>query len=157
MVHPIPTLESPTCQSVRLALATSRIQTMPRFWRPDDSPVPAHLRCLWLLRPRRYQGTRRLNIQDTITLKNLTLNLGLRGDKYNGLTSAGQAEPRWCRLQFQAYEYSISCLLCANHGAPFNENLVLASNGCNDSVINALETLTRATLSHFAAESFHTQ
>ena len=35
-----------------------------------------------------------LYVQDTITLKNLTFNLGIRGDLYNGLSVASQAEPR---------------------------------------------------------------
>jgi outer membrane receptor for monomeric catechols len=32
-----------------------------------------------------------LYIQDTITLKNWTFNLAIRGDVYNGITSASQA------------------------------------------------------------------
>ncbi len=35
-----------------------------------------------------------LYVQDTITLKNWTLNFGIRGDVYKGITSATQAEPR---------------------------------------------------------------
>src|ERR1035438_2458598 len=35
-----------------------------------------------------------LYIQDSITLKHLTLNLGLRGDLYYGISTARQAEPR---------------------------------------------------------------
>ena len=33
-------------------------------------------------------------LQDSITIKNWTLNLGIRGDFYNGITIARQAEPR---------------------------------------------------------------
>ena len=48
---------------------------------------------LQLLRPRRHQGIRLLR-QDTINVHNWTFNLGLRFDKYNGIVSAAQAEPR---------------------------------------------------------------
>ncbi|MGA2845277.1 MAG: hypothetical protein ABSF68_07640, partial [Candidatus Acidiferrales bacterium] len=34
-----------------------------------------------------------LYVQDTITWKNWSFNLGIRGDLYNGLTTARQAEP----------------------------------------------------------------
>lgn len=80
-----------------------------------------------------------LYIQDTITLKNWTLNLGIRGDVYNGITKATQAEPR------VGLSYNIkrsNTVLRASYArtleTPFNENLVLASLGCNDTVINAL-------------------
>ena len=33
-------------------------------------------------------------VQDTITKRNWSFNLGIRGDLYNGLTTASQAEPR---------------------------------------------------------------
>ena len=81
-----------------------------------------------------------LYIQDTITLKNWTFNLGLRGDVYDGITQASQAEPRL------GIAYNIkptSTVLQVSYArtleTPFNENLVLASVGCNDPVINDLE------------------
>jgi hypothetical protein len=82
-----------------------------------------------------------LYLQDTISLKNWTLNLGIRGDLYNGITVARQAEPR------VGIAYSIkptSTVLRVSYArtmeTPFNENLVLASLGCNDAVINALQS-----------------
>ena len=80
-------------------------------------------------------------IQDTITLKNLTLNLGLRGDKYNGITSAGQAEPRvGAAYNIKKTNTVLRVSYARTMETPFNENLVLASTGCNDPVVNALET-----------------
>jgi Carboxypeptidase regulatory-like domain/TonB-dependent Receptor Plug Domain len=85
-----------------------------------------------------------LYVQDTITLKNLTLNLGIRGDKYNGITSAGQAEPRLgIAYNFKPTHTVLRASYARTMETPFNENLVLASNGCNDPVVNALETITQ--------------
>jgi hypothetical protein len=82
-----------------------------------------------------------LYLQDTISLKNWTFNLGIRGDLYNGITTARQAEPR------VGIAYNIkptSTVLRVSYArtmeTPFNENLVLASLGCNDPVINALQS-----------------
>jgi hypothetical protein len=83
-------------------------------------------------------------IQDTITFKNLTLNLGLRGDKYNGITSAGQAEPRvGAAYNLKRTNTVFRVSYARTMETPFNENLVLASNGCNDPVINSLETIVQ--------------
>jgi hypothetical protein len=83
-----------------------------------------------------------LYLQDTITLKNWTFNVGIRGDVYRGLTKSSQAEPRL------GIAYNIkptSTVLQVSYArtleTPFNENLVLASLGCNDAVINALQTV----------------
>ena len=77
--------------------------------------------------------------QDTITVKNWVLNLGLRGDFYNGISIYRQAEPR------VGVAYNIkptSTVLRFSYArileTPFNENLILASNGCNDPVVNDL-------------------
>ena len=81
-----------------------------------------------------------LFLQDTISVKNWTFNLGIRGDLYNGLTTARQAEPRL------GIAYNIkrtNTVLRASYArtmeTPFNENLVLASTGCADPVISAIE------------------
>jgi len=85
-----------------------------------------------------------LYIQDTISFKNLTFNLGLRGDKYNGITSAGQAEPRvGVAYNFKPTNTVLRVSYARTMETPFNENLVLASNGCNDPVVNALETIVQ--------------
>jgi hypothetical protein len=80
-----------------------------------------------------------LYIQDTITKGNWALNLGLRGDLYNGLVVARQAEPRL------GVAYSIkktNTVLRVSYArtleSPFNENLILSSTGCANAVLNPL-------------------
>jgi hypothetical protein len=82
-----------------------------------------------------------LYLQDTITKGNWSLNVGLRGDIYNGLASHGEAEPR------VGVAYNIkktNTVLRASYArileTPFNENLVLSSTGCADPVLNPLLT-----------------
>lgn len=85
-----------------------------------------------------------LYAQDTITLKNWSFNLGIRGDIYNGLTGTTQAEPR------VGIAYNIkptSSILRVSYArtleTPFNENLVLSSTGCSDPVVNAVQSATQ--------------
>ncbi|MDQ1473775.1 MAG: hypothetical protein QOJ99_5255 [Bryobacterales bacterium] len=82
-----------------------------------------------------------LYFQDALTIGNWTMNLGLRYDKYNGLNNASQVQPR---LGIAYHLKPTNTVLRASYArtfeTPFNENLVLASNGCNDPVINALES-----------------
>lgn len=80
-----------------------------------------------------------LYAQDTITKGNWSFNLGIRGDLYRGLSSTSQAEPR------VGIAYNIkptSTVLRLSYArtleTPFNENLVIATNGCNVDVIAAL-------------------
>jgi Carboxypeptidase regulatory-like domain/TonB-dependent Receptor Plug Domain len=80
-----------------------------------------------------------LYLQDTITKGNWSFNLGIRGDVYNGLSSASQAEPRL------GISYNIkpsSTVLRISYArtleTPFNENLVIATTGCNVNAIAAL-------------------
>ncbi len=80
-----------------------------------------------------------LYVRDNITKGNWSLNLGLRGDFYNGLTSHKELEPRL------GVAYNIkktNTVLRASYArvleTPFNENLVLASAGCNNPVLNPL-------------------
>ncbi len=85
-----------------------------------------------------------LYIQDTITLKNWTFNLGIRGDVYNGITSATQAEPRLgIAYNIKRTNTVLRVSYARTLETPFNENLVLASTGCNDSVVNALQSATQ--------------
>jgi Carboxypeptidase regulatory-like domain/TonB-dependent Receptor Plug Domain len=80
-------------------------------------------------------------IQDTITIKNWTFNLGVRFDKYNGLVGAAQGEPRLgiaYNLKPTNTVFRIS--YARTMETPFNENLVLASLGCNDPAIVALQS-----------------
>ena len=80
-----------------------------------------------------------LFLQDTITKGNWSFNLGIRGDLYRGLSSTSQAEPRL------GIAYNIkptSTVLRVSYArtleTPFNENLVIATTGCNVDVIAAL-------------------
>ena len=80
-----------------------------------------------------------LFVQDSITKGNWALNLGLRGDLYNGLTVHREAQPRI------GVAYNVkrtNTVLRASYArvmeTPFNENLVLASLGCGDAVLNPL-------------------
>ena len=80
-----------------------------------------------------------LYAQDTITKGSWALNLGLRGDFYNGLTTHKEAEPRL------GVAYNIkrtNTVLRVSYArvleTPFNENLVLSSIGCDNSVLNPL-------------------
>jgi hypothetical protein len=80
-----------------------------------------------------------LYLEDQITLKNWLFNLGIRGDLYNGLAIARQAEPR------VGIAYTVSktnTVLRASYArtleSPFNENLVLSSQGCSNDVLAPL-------------------
>jgi hypothetical protein len=77
--------------------------------------------------------------EDQIKLGNWIFNLGLREDLYNGLARANQIQPRI------GIAYTIkptSTVLRVSYArtleTPFNENLVLSSKGCSDSVLSPL-------------------
>jgi hypothetical protein len=80
-----------------------------------------------------------LYIRDVITKGDWSLNIGLRGDLYNGLTIARQAEPR---LGAAYNVKKINTILRASYArtleSPFNENLILSSIGCGNAVLNPL-------------------
>jgi hypothetical protein len=80
-----------------------------------------------------------LYVEDQIKAGNWLFNLGIRGDLYNGLTTARQAEPRL------GVAYSIkptNTVLRVSYArtleTPFNENLVLSSQGCVNPVLSPL-------------------
>ena len=80
-----------------------------------------------------------LYVRDNITKGNWSLNLGLRGDLYNGLSSGRQAEPR----VGAAYNVKkTNTILRASYArsleSPFNENLILSSIGCGNAVLAPL-------------------
>ena len=83
--------------------------------------------------------------QDAITFGPWSGNLGLRFDQYNGLTVANQVEPR---LALSYHIKRTGTVLRASYArsleSPFNENLILASQGCNSAVIAALIPCTPA-------------
>ena len=81
-------------------------------------------------------------IQDTITLHHWTFNLGVRFDRYNGLASAAQGEPRLgVAYNIKPTNTVLRVSYARTMESPFNENLVLASFGCGDPVISAFQTL----------------
>ena len=80
-----------------------------------------------------------LYVEDQIKAGPWQWNLGMRGDIYNGLTSATQVEPR------VGGAYTVKptgTVLRVSYArtleTPFNENLVLSSNGCANSVLAPL-------------------
>ena len=80
-----------------------------------------------------------LYVEDQITAGNWLFNLGIRGDLYNGLTVARQAEPR-VGLSYKVKK--TSTVMRASYArtleTPFNENLILSSQGCLNPVLNPL-------------------
>ena len=84
-----------------------------------------------------------LYLEDTITKNNWTFNVGLRGDIYDGITSQNQLEPRLGAAYNVKRTNTVLRLSYARTlETPFNENLVLASEGCLNPVINAIESST---------------
>ena len=78
-------------------------------------------------------------LQDAITKGNWSLNLGLRGDFYNGLVTARQAEPRLgVAYNIKGTNTVLRVSYARTLESPFNENLVLASEGCNFAAIKDL-------------------
>jgi hypothetical protein len=99
-----------------------------------------------------------LYVMDTISVHNWTFNLGIRGDLYNGLAVARQAEPR------AGIAYNIkktNTVLRISYAraleTPFNENLVVSSTGCSDptSVIPALVSCVPSVLAPGFRNEFH--
>ncbi|HEY3972547.1 MAG TPA: TonB-dependent receptor [Candidatus Sulfotelmatobacter sp.] len=80
-----------------------------------------------------------LYIQDSITKGNWALNLGLRGDLYNGLVVAHQAEPRLgVAYNIKQSNTVLRVSYARTLETPFNENLILSSTGCANPVLNPL-------------------
>jgi len=86
-----------------------------------------------------------LYAEDSITKGHWSLNVGMRGDLYNGLDAISrQPEPR------AGIAYSIkktNSVLQVSYArtmeSPFNENLILSSTGCSNPVVNAIMTLAQ--------------
>ena len=84
-----------------------------------------------------------LYIQDQIKAGNWLFNVGIRGDLYNGLAIARQPEPR------VGVSYTVKptgTVLRVSYArtleSPFNENLVLSSEGCANPVLSQLINCT---------------
>jgi hypothetical protein len=80
-----------------------------------------------------------LYIQDSITKGNWAINLGLRGDFYNGLSTHKEAEPRiGVAYNIKRSNTVLRVSYARIMETPFNENLVLSSTGCANQVLNPL-------------------
>ena len=80
-----------------------------------------------------------LYVQDAITKGSWSFNLGIRGDFYNGLTVARQAEPRGgVAYNIKRTNTVLRLSYAQTMETPFNENLVLSSVGCLNPVLNPL-------------------
>jgi Carboxypeptidase regulatory-like domain/TonB-dependent Receptor Plug Domain len=80
-----------------------------------------------------------LYIQDSITKGHWAMNIGIRGDMYNGLTIASQAEPRiGISYNIKKTGTVLRVSYARTLESPFNENLILSSIGCSNPVLNPL-------------------
>ena len=82
-------------------------------------------------------------VEDQIKAGNWNFNLGIRGDVYNGLAKAQQAQPRL------GVSYNIkptNTVLAVSYArtleTPFNENLVLSNSGCSNVVLSPILNCT---------------
>ena len=80
-----------------------------------------------------------LYIEDAITAGNWNVSLGLRGDLYNGITAARQAEPRLgVAYNIKRTNTVLRLSYARTLESPFNENLILSSTGCANDVLAPL-------------------
>jgi hypothetical protein len=80
-----------------------------------------------------------LYVEDQITAGNWNFNLGLRGDLYNGLAIQRQAEPRvGIAYNIKPTNTVLAVSYARTLETPFNENLVLSSQGCSNAVLAPL-------------------
>ncbi len=100
-----------------------------------------------------------LYIEDQIKAGNWIFNLGVRGDMYNGLTVASQAEPRLgVAYNVKPTSTVLSVSYARTLETPFNENLVLSSQGCANAVLAPLLSCTpgvNATMAPGYRNEFH--
>ena len=78
-------------------------------------------------------------VQDQITAGHWLFNVGIRGDLYNGLSIAREAQPR-VGLSYTTPRTNTVLRLSYARAleTPFNENLVLSVKGCTDPVLNGV-------------------
>jgi len=100
-----------------------------------------------------------LYLEDQITARNWLLNVGIRGDLYNGLAIARQAEPRvGVSYNVKRTATILRLSYARTMETPFNENLVLSSQGCANSVLSPLlacQTTVGNTLEPGFRNEFH--
>src|SRR5262252_1035100 len=97
-----------------------------------------------------------LYVQDTISWKNWSFNLGIRGDIYNGISHSTQAEPRLgVAYHIKPSNTVLRLSYARTLETPFNENLVVATTGCNVDVIAALIPCVRTNSPAGFRNEFH--
>jgi hypothetical protein len=100
-----------------------------------------------------------LYLEDQITARNWLLNVGIRGDLYNGLAIARQAEPRvGVSYNVKRTATILRLSYARTMETPFNENLVLSSQGCANAVLSPLlacQTTVGNTLEPGFRNEFH--
>jgi hypothetical protein len=83
-------------------------------------------------------------VDDTITKGPWSFRLGIRGDLYNGLTIGRQAEPRiGIAYNIKKTNTVLRLSYAREMETPFNENLVISSGGCGDTVVAELMTVSQ--------------
>ena len=84
-----------------------------------------------------------LYVEDQLKAKNWVFNLGMRGDFYNGLTVTRQPEPRvGVAYNIKQTNTVLRVSYARTLETPFNENLVLSSQGCVNDVLAPLLNCT---------------
>jgi hypothetical protein len=82
-------------------------------------------------------------VEDQIKARNWLFNLGLREDLYNGLTSANQTQPRvGIAYSIKRTGTDLRVSYARTLETPFNENLILSSDGCENAVLAPLLNCT---------------
>jgi hypothetical protein len=77
--------------------------------------------------------------EDQLKVRNWLFSLGLREDVYNGLTDANQTEPRvGIAYNVKPTATVLRISYARTLETPFNENLVLSSEGCSNAVLAPL-------------------
>jgi hypothetical protein len=80
-----------------------------------------------------------LFVEDQIKVSDWLFNLGLREDVYNGLTDANQTQPRvGIAYNIKPTQSVLRVSYARTLETPFNENLVLSSEGCSNAVLAPL-------------------
>jgi hypothetical protein len=99
-----------------------------------------------------------LYVQDQIKAGNWTANAGIRGDIYNGLSSAEQAQPRvGVGYNIKRTGTVLSASYARSLETPFNENLVLSSEGCADPVLSPLLSCSPGVASNVPAPGYRNE
>lgn len=97
-----------------------------------------------------------LYAEDGIALGPWSLRVGLRFDRYNGITNANQVEPRLgLAYNVKRTNTVLQISYARTLETPFNENLLLSSEGCNSAVIAAIIPCVPAPVAPGFRNEFH--